>query len=177
MGCLTNRMLQAPKQHVVVEANPGLIHLLEANRDRNACKFTVMNRALAYGGETIGFHHADLFLASGVHLSTESVVGVKSITLEDILCERGFEEITLICDIEGSEIDLVDNELACLRDHVTTFIVETHPSLVGPAAATKMAESLQQAGFEIVSDRFKTVVFENKRLRTLQPSGILSAKP
>lgn len=45
VSCTTNRRLENPERHVVIEANPYLIPTLEANRDRNGCRFTIVNRA------------------------------------------------------------------------------------------------------------------------------------
>ena len=43
LSCLANRRLRNPAGHVVVEANPALIPVLTANRDRNGARFTVVH--------------------------------------------------------------------------------------------------------------------------------------
>jgi 16S rRNA A1518/A1519 N6-dimethyltransferase RsmA/KsgA/DIM1 with predicted DNA glycosylase/AP lyase activity len=44
VACTTNRLLQEPSKHVVVEANPDLVPVLEANRQLNQCEFVVLQR-------------------------------------------------------------------------------------------------------------------------------------
>ena len=46
VSCVANKLLTRPDQHVVVAANPALIPILLDNRDRNGCRFTVVNRAI-----------------------------------------------------------------------------------------------------------------------------------
>ncbi len=53
IACLTNKRLNYPEKHVVVEANPGIIPLLKENRDRNNCQFTILNKAVAYGTDEV----------------------------------------------------------------------------------------------------------------------------
>src|ERR1044072_4533763 len=56
IACLTNKKLNAPREHVVVEANPDLLPLLEENRDRNGCKVSILHRAIAPTTDKIKFH-------------------------------------------------------------------------------------------------------------------------
>lgn len=50
ISCTINKKLTNPKNHIVVEANPYLTLPLEKNRDMNGCQFTVVNKAIGYGG-------------------------------------------------------------------------------------------------------------------------------
>ena len=43
ISCLANRRIGQRDRHIVVEANPHLIPLLEKNRSLNRCAFTVVN--------------------------------------------------------------------------------------------------------------------------------------
>ena len=67
VSCLTNRRLHKPNKHVVVEANPALLPLLEQNRDRNDCQFKIVHAAVSHGARTITFNVDDNILASSVH--------------------------------------------------------------------------------------------------------------
>ena len=49
ISCLTNRRLRQPEKHVVVEANPTLVPMIEQNRERNGCRFRIVNAAVSYG--------------------------------------------------------------------------------------------------------------------------------
>ena len=160
VSCLTNRRLQKPENHVVVEANPALLPLLEDNRERNDCQFKIVHAALSYGAETIAFNVDDNILASSVHGDERCGVTVSTVTLERLLNEHGFERATLICDIEGAELQLVDHELKTLSERVSTIIMELHDRIVGEVPTQRMLARLESAGFKIVSRDGDVVVLE-----------------
>ena len=168
VSCLTNKMLDDPERHVVVEANPALATLLRRNRDRNGCRFTILDRALAYGGDTIAFDLGGS-ATSSLHVKTGVTSLVGKTSLEEILAEHGFGLINLICDIEGAEADLVENECDCLCERVKTLIVEVHPNVLGGDRVASMIERLESRGFEKLNAdrRFevqKLIVFGNSNL-------------
>ena len=41
VACLTNSLLLDPTRHIVVEANPNLVPILERNRQTNGCQFGI----------------------------------------------------------------------------------------------------------------------------------------
>jgi FkbM family methyltransferase len=151
VSCLTNRRLRAPDKHVVVEANPALLPLLEQNRARNGCQFKIVNAAVSYGAETIEFNVDDNILASSVHGGERQGVAVATTTLERLLNEHGFERATLICDIEGAELQLVENELKTLRERISTIVMELHDRIVGHEPTQQMLTRLTSAGFKTMS--------------------------
>ena len=53
IACLINRRLHDPERHVVVEANPSLLPVIDANRRRNDARFSIVHGAIAYGGTTV----------------------------------------------------------------------------------------------------------------------------
>ena len=75
MACLTNRKLNDRKRHVVVEANALLIPVLENNREINNCGFQIINKAVAYGCDTIDFKLHDWFVGGSVQGARLSVDG------------------------------------------------------------------------------------------------------
>jgi FkbM family methyltransferase len=157
-------MLDVPAKHVVVEANPDLIDVLLDSRDRNRCAFTVLNRAVAYGDDETTFYRDPEFLASSVQMKTDDPVMVPSIRMRQIVDEYGFDRCTLICDIEGGEMDLVKFESDVLKDHVEMLIVEIHGWRVGEERADEMSRTLELAGFETIHEYGATKVFRNTRL-------------
>jgi len=148
ISCLTNRRLARPRDHVVVEANPGIIPLLERNRDLNGCRFRVVNKALAYDTETVAFGVNPRFTASRIG-GAGTTVAVAATSLEAIVAEAEFDQISLICDIEGAEAALVERELDTLHRHVRTLLVEIHPYLIGQEAAAWINRALEGAGFAL----------------------------
>lgn len=151
VSCITNRRLHHPEKHIVVEANPELLALLEENRRRNDCHFKIVHAAVSHGADAITFNVSDNILASSLDGEQLRGVTVSTVTLERLLDEHGFERVSLICDIEGAELQLVEHELQTLRERVSTIIIELHDRMVGQEPTRQMLEHLESAGFKIVS--------------------------
>ena len=167
VACVTNRMLRNPRRHVVVEANPDLISTLVANRNRNGCEFAVLNRALAYGEPSTTFYvDSRDFLASSVQVKSDRAIQVPTVTLEEIIDEYGFETCSLVCDVEGAEMEMVRHEPQALQDHVALLIVEIHGWRVGQDRGAQTIQRLQQIGFHCLHEKDGTYVFRNQRLDT-----------
>ena len=163
VSCLTNSRLARPEEHVVVEANPALIAPLIANRDRNRCRFGIVNAALAYGHATVAFHVSASSVASTLLDTTGAtrVVDVDAVTFESLVSRAGFGRCALVCDIEGAEIDLVAHEAEALARFVELFIVEVHPQLVGAEAVAALETRLQSVGFSPIWSRGTVWVFRH----------------
>jgi FkbM family methyltransferase len=166
VACVTNRLLQDPRKHVVVEANPDLIGVMVANRERNGCMFSVVNRALAYDADSTTFYvDGHDFLASSVQVKTERPIEVPVVSLERILEENGFRTCSLVCDIEGGEMELVRRERKVLQQRVAMIIVEIHGWRVGWEQGAEMIRTLEDTGFRCLHEKDGTYVFRNERLR------------
>lgn len=162
VSCLTNQRLRQPENHVVVEANPAMLPLLEQNRERNGCRFQIVHSALAYGVETITFNVSTNVLASSLYGEPERSVTVPTVTLQGLLDQYDFERATLVCDIEGAELQLVEHELPVLSKRIKTIIIETHERIVGVKPTTQMFARLQAAGFAVVQQDGDVTVFRNR---------------
>lgn len=173
VACVTGKRLTHPENHVVVEANPELIPLLRANRDLNGCSFTIVNKALGYGSGEIAFYtnHNDKFMSGSVRRVTDTKLSVPTVTLAELLALRGFERATLICDIEGAELDLVEHERDLLSKRIVQLIIEMHPSFIGEEGVARVESELRLAGFRRVrTGRYcSTLVFQNDALSSLSP--------
>lgn len=148
VSCFTNRRLKRPEAHVVVEAAVDLVPLLKGNRDRNGCRFEVLHAAIAYGVETVTFYPSDRFNEGSVFGGGTPGTAVPASTLASILELRGFAAASLICDIEGSELDLIAAEGETLRDRIRWIIMETH----GFEKAAKARTGLEGLGFTLVGE-------------------------
>ncbi len=162
VACITNRRLRYPERHVVIEANPELIPLLEQNRQRNGARFTVLHRAVAYGTREVLFHQ-DEFLSGRVRSTGGPAVQVPAVSLREIVDGFGFERCTLICDIEGEEIELVEREEDVLHERVATLVIEAHPAVTGAQAAREMLRQLEDLGFVPVFRDQDTWALQNAR--------------
>ena len=128
VSCMANRLLERPDRHVVVEANPFLLDLLATNRNLNRCSFQILNRVLTYGAEMAEFSLDSSFVSSRVGGSSGSMVSVPTTSLERILNEAGFEQCSVVCDIEGAEIQLVEHEIDVIRRRAPFLLIELHPT-------------------------------------------------
>ena len=106
----------AGQRHIVVEANPFIIstienNLLALNESRPNCA-EVINAAIGYKGEetfiSISSNNTESKVVSDGQQSNH--VKVFTINLEQLIDRLDGQPFTLVCDIEGSEIELVHNE-------------------------------------------------------------------
>jgi FkbM family methyltransferase len=163
VSCVTNRLLQRPQDHVVVEANPNLIPTLERNRDLNGCKFTIISAALAYGEPRIGFSVSPYFLCGSIGGNVDQLT-VPTITLQRILQEHGFERITLIVDVEGAEAQLLANEIDLIAQRVDTLLIEFHPTRLGKQGVEDLIDRITGRGFKKIADGGRgEVLFRSER--------------
>lgn len=164
VSCLTNRRLEHPESHVVVEANPALVPVLIRNRDLNNCKFVVLPRMIGYNGQ-VGIFFADnenFVIGTGVSIDSSSLqrLEIATIDLRSILDEYGFQRCTLICDIEGGESDLLRYEAEVLKNRVETIILEVHEWSLGKNRVAEMFSELRVLGFREVLSEQDTYVFQ-----------------
>jgi FkbM family methyltransferase len=180
-SCLTNRRLRHPERHVVVEASPRLIPTLEANRQANRCGFQIINAAYWPHGEFVEFWPSPTHCVGGGLRKggAREAIRVPAVTLRSILQQHGFERMTLLVDIEGTETALVDQELPLLVDHVEMLMMEVHPQNwgAGQAAIDTMLAKLKAAGFALLERYGNDVVYENKRLKAARRSESSPTQP
>ncbi len=167
VSCLTNKKLDQPRNHVVVEANPDLLPILEQNRNHNKCSFTILHRAVAYAGDKVVFFRHENYLGGSVQTGLGEPVDVPAIRLQDVLEEFNFERCSLICDIEGGESDLIKYEAEIISRKVVTLIVEFHEWVLGLDEVNKLLSRIEQLGFTVVFQQKETYVFQNTLLRQL----------
>jgi FkbM family methyltransferase len=142
---------------VVVEANPLAIPQLQLNKESNHCTFEIVNRAIAYGVDTVTFcPTVDLASNSiesdGTQLyGTEQAVTVEAVQLGRLVTEHGFEKFSLVCDIEGKEYDLVCQEIEVLKK-ADVIIMETHARLIGEDKNQSLLRTLTDGGFRIIEE-------------------------
>lgn len=144
VSCVVNRMLENPERHVAVEANPQMVERLRRNVRRNGSRFSIIDRAIAY--DDAPFHVSDNVLASGMK-TNGSPIAVAKTSVREIAERFGFAEFTLICDVEGTEVEMVEQEGELLSQRCRLFILETHEIEIGEAPIRRMRERLEALGF------------------------------
>jgi FkbM family methyltransferase len=163
LSCLINRRLRRPDAHVAVEANPDLISVLRSNRTLNGCSFAVVHAAVAYDRRSIGFARGEDHLAGQADAHVELEGAIETTTLGQLLDGFKFERATLVCDIEGMEIDLWRHEGDTLAQRIVWLIVELHEPISGREAVHAFIDGLEARGFALVWERSWTRVFHNTR--------------
>ena len=67
VSCITNKLLENPANHLVLEVNPLVLPFLKSNRDANGCAFQIMDKALAYGSDTVTFQPLSDFWGNSLY--------------------------------------------------------------------------------------------------------------
>ena len=162
VSCIVNSRLTRPDQHVVVEANPALIPTLKKNRELNGSQFTIIEAALGYGSASIPFFSNGVSLLGSIYHGGGQKLEVPTKSLQAIAENAGFQHFTLISDIEGSEIGLIEHEVDFIREHVGWILIETHDETpYGEAGVKLVEENLLANGFEIVDSTHNNYCFRN----------------
>jgi FkbM family methyltransferase len=162
VACVVNSRLSKRDQHVVVEANPAMLPLIRRNRAANGAAFELIHGAIAYGRSHVALNTTSDLLGS--RTGEASGGDVPTLQLSSIIHEKGFLKCTLICDIEGTEIDLVAHELPALQARVLTIVLEEHPEYCPASARAGMFEKLMESGFDRVDSLRKVHVLRNRLL-------------
>jgi hypothetical protein len=119
---------------------------------------------VAHDAATIAFMLDGNPLASRVAAAGADTVTVGATTLRELLDGQGYDRCTLICDIEGAEIGLVQHEGPTLAARVQLLIVEVHDRRVGAPASRAMLDRLGALGFEILAREWETIALRNTSL-------------
>jgi FkbM family methyltransferase len=149
VSCLLNRKLENPSRHVVVEANPEMIPLLEHNREINGLNFTVINKAIAYDADYIDLSIRDFVGSSIIGASVGNTVKVSTTSISSLMSEMNFGKAGIVCDIEGGEADIINREMPVLGDRIQFFMAEMHPKILGDDVVKKLLIVLIALGFTL----------------------------
>jgi len=170
VSCYTNAKLDADRDHVVVEANPDLIDVLEDTQRRNGVGFNVLHAAYTATGEDVAFNVHEEFLSSGVTERRDEGYAdrttVQGVSFADIVDEFEMDAPVLIADVEGQEHELIREELDVLADRCSMLFLELHE--VSDADVPETLERLRAAGFTQIDREGDVRVFENS---TLEEAG------
>jgi FkbM family methyltransferase len=159
VSCITNKLLENPANHLVLEVNPLVLPFLESNRDANGCAFQIMDKALAYDSDTVTFEPLPDFWGNSLyHAGGQPAVTVQTTTLANLLRGRNFENFALICDIEGQEFELISREPETIRK-AELIVLEIHPHIIGKEKVEFLLSTLKELGFGILSQSSNVITF------------------
>ena len=155
MSCATNRQLENPNRHVVVEANPNLIQFLISNRETNKCLFKIEN-CIVSDKKLIEFYIHPLIVGGSSQRTTDTKIYVVGKTVSDLEEYYGLKFDSLVIDIEGGELDFLRTN-GLFLNQLKTVLVEIHHfnGILSQEEAKECEQILQQKDFEKVDETAK----------------------
>lgn len=161
VSTVLDRILDDDDRLVVVEANDEVVPLLRRTRSLNDGDFDILNRAYAVGESVVTLHKARSYVSGSTRPERRSArrSDVETVTLAALMERFDISTFTLVADIEGSEFELIDEELPLLADACSIMIVEFHDFTSEDVDA--YVGELLGAGFELADREGSVYVFEN----------------
>jgi FkbM family methyltransferase len=170
-GCMgivsaTIRATIGPKsRHVVVEALPELGRICEVNARIGAepGAMTLVRAAVDYSGSaSVRFAPRHNAHVGGIARDGESGIEVPTTTLSKLgeLIPPG--QFALVCDIEGTELEMIERDSAAL-DRIDVLILETHPKRYAQADLDGMHRRLHEQGLILVDSCVDVQCFTRRR--------------
>ncbi|WP_374157614.1 FkbM family methyltransferase [Mycobacterium sp. G7A2] len=161
VSCVVNKLLEHPRNHVVVEANPTLIGVLSQNRDANGCSFRIENCIVSRAAEA-EFYISGIMTASRKDSGVGKRIAVSAKPLEELEDQYGIKFDTLILDIEGGEFDFFTENCTRLEE-VKLVILELHRRILSPHELEVCTSILERAGLVRVDAQDETEVWARPR--------------
>ena len=163
VSALIRQTIGPDAKHVVVEANPDLVAICKTNATRYASEGAaeVVQSAVDYSGKpSIAFAKGHNAHVGRVAQAGEAGFTVPTTTLSSLAAKLPEGRFALVCDIEGAELALVENEAETLRS-VNPLILETHPGIYpeGQADLDRMCATLASLGLHQVSETEDVICF------------------
>jgi FkbM family methyltransferase len=163
---LTIVKAQEPERRLIcVEANPRLIDTITSNFRLNAPskQVEIVNRAIDYSGQAeISLRIDDGNLGSAKNGDDgTAVVRVSTVTLRQLLVQYRIDDYALVCDIEGAEAEILEEDGGALA-RCQELIIELHDTRYQGRAYTVEAlrALIERAGtFVLVARRRNVHVF------------------
>jgi FkbM family methyltransferase len=163
VACVTNKKLNEPHKHLVVEANPALIPFLEGNRSLNGCSFDI--RLAGVGPDSADLYVAADARSASMYRKTHESVRVPCISFAKLIAELGWRDVFLICDIEGAEAHLILEEGHVLKEHVQCVLFEFHPQVLGSGVIADLNRQLENLCFSKIAVDGNVSFWKNRNLR------------
>lgn len=162
-GSTILRKLTPPARLITAEFRPELLPILQRNLSLNSCEntFSILPKAIAYPPGTDHCTHADFVIPAGPfgswkgykHALGFRTIHAQTTTLREICEEFSLGSFQLICDIEGAELEVIEQDHAVL-EKCRLLIIELHDAN-RPARsvnAAQLRDLLLDQGFHIMAD-------------------------
>jgi FkbM family methyltransferase len=148
-----NRHIDSNVQHIVVEVDPRLHTPLRQTRELNDLSYEIIIAGYSPENSTVSIRR------DGPYTHTAAVdeggSRIAAVSLEKICKVYGLDEFVLVADIEGSEVDLL-NEWGLIERKCSGILVEFHPE--SETLNTKLTNS---KSFSLVSKPGEVCYYSN----------------
>lgn len=161
VSCVTNKRLRDKTRHVVVEGNPFLIPVLNRNREINNAGFLIENCAASTEREVTFYIHPIYVVGGSSQRETEKSVRVRGCSWPE-LDQRHGPFTTLIMDVEGSELDVLEGAHDLIARY-RLVIAELHEWAIGKEKVELCRELLRLGGLQFVKHAGITEVWERRK--------------
>lgn len=168
VSALIGSQLDPNVLHLIVEANPYLIEICQENASQRGARSAtkVVNAALSYEGPQVSFTIGDNEHVSRLSSTPKPIWGGRMITVEAVTLAALHARIgapegySLVCDIEGAEIAMVEHDEETLA-RAGLIVLETHPAFYtgGEAEAAMLCARITALGFTEIARDGAVVVF------------------
>ena len=150
VACITNKLLDNKNKHVVVEANPEMIEWIERNRAENNGGFQVEHCMVTNQKENEFYIH-DLIVGGSAMRKTPKKVTVPGKTIEELEKDHRLKFDTLIMDIEGGEVQFIEENKEKLKQFRKIFMeVHTFDNILTEEQVQEAENTLKEIGFELL---------------------------
>lgn len=162
VSCITNRLLEHPERHVVVEANPNVVPIIEENKRRNQCSFQI-EHCMVSSRAVNEFFIGKTILMSSNRRQSATKISVAGKTIADLEREHGMRFDALVMDIEGGELDFLRENRDKLKELNVVFMeVHPHPEILSQEDVAECLSILTESGLEKVVDESNFWVLTRK---------------
>jgi FkbM family methyltransferase len=166
LACYVDRQLSGDGTHLVVEPNGHLLPLLERHRVLNDARFEVLNAAYSTVGPVAELSIPESFWEASLQRPdrAERTLYAGTVTLADIFGSFDLTDVALVVDIEGGEVDLIENELDVIENHCRLVVVEYHYRNAPLDLATDVRwakGALDESAFELVDEKDTVSVYRS----------------
>lgn len=153
ISCYISNKMSGSQKQVVVEADENLIPIIENNMCKNNVRFDIINKCYHPTADYVNFSIGEIVTVG--RISDDASERRPAISLSEISSTYDISDFNLICDIEGEEIELVNEEHAIIKNHCKLIIMETHGNI------SKIESKLQNIGFKKLDEHANVIVYKN----------------
>lgn len=163
--CVIDQITYDSVSVIGIEANKALIPVIESTKNLNDCEYKVVFSAYDSSKEFVEFQVANDFWSSSQYdreNRNQNKKSVPALSISSIIKEFDLKcPVQVVADIEGSEHDLIVNEVKLLSEVVSTIIFEYHE--FSEYSLERYNDILVENGFEYIDSQEDVFAYSNEK--------------